>query len=109
MIIGCYVSKSLYSHHVKPSETFIIRCSLGKEHHRISKDVRLWDHKLQTIVILTSTKPVEAGSPKCAVYWPEKVNKTSALKPSLHVRMTYLQYFADFDMLAFEVTNVSNK
>ena len=67
----------------------------------------IWDHKLQTIVMLT--KPVEVGTPKCAVYWPEKVNETLVLKPLLHVRMTYLQYFADFDMRAFEVTNVSNK
>ena len=34
----------------------------------------IWDHKLQTIVMLT--KPVEAGTPKCAIYWPEKVNET---------------------------------
>ena len=64
----------------------------------------IWDHKLQTIVMLT--KPVEAGTPKCAVYWPEKVNETLVLKPSVNVRMTYLQYFADFDMRVFEVTNV---
>ena len=64
----------------------------------------IWDHKLQTIVMLT--KPVEAGTPKCAIYWPEKVNETLVLKPSLHVRMTYLQYFADFDMRVFEVTDV---
>ena len=53
------------------------------------------------------TKPVEAGTAKCEVYWPEKVNETLALKPTLHVRTTYMQYFADFDMRTFEVTDVS--
>ena len=53
------------------------------------------------------TKPVEAGTAKCEVYWPEKVNETLALKPTLQVRTTYMQYFADFDMRTFEVSNVS--
>ena len=54
------------------------------------------------------TKPVEAGTVKCEVYWPEKVNETLALKPTLQVRATYIQYFADFDMRSFELSNVSN-
>ena len=54
------------------------------------------------------TKPVEAGTVKCEVYWPEKVNETLNLKPTLQVRTTYMQYFADFDMRSFEVSNVSN-
>ena len=65
----------------------------------------IWDYKLQTIVMLT--KPVEAGTVKCEVYWPEKVNETLPLKPTLQVRTTYVQYFADFDMRTFELTNVS--
>lgn len=65
----------------------------------------IWDYKLRTIVMLT--KPVEAGTAKCEVYWPEKVNETLALKPTLQVRTTYMQYFADFDMRTFEVSNVS--
>lgn len=65
----------------------------------------VWDHKLRTIVMLT--KPVEAGTVKCEVYWPEKVNETLTLKPTLQVRTTYMQYFADFDMRNFELSNVS--
>ena len=53
------------------------------------------------------TKPVEAGTIKCEVYWPEKVNETLTLKPTLQVRTTYIQYFADFDIHHFELSNVS--
>ena len=67
----------------------------------------VWGYKLQTIVMLT--KPVEASTVKCEVYWPEKVNKTLTLKLTLQVRTTYIQYFADFDMRAFELSNVSKR
>jgi len=105
MILECHVCSGTKQYSPKVSSIYDIFITPGPLPETV-KDFwqMIWDHKLQTIVMLT--KPVEAGTPKCAVYWPEKVNESLVLKPSLHVRMTYLQYFADFDMRVFEVTDV---
>ena len=65
----------------------------------------VWDNKAPAIVMLT--KLVEAGKPKCHKYWPDKVGENLQPKDHLSVRLTALQYFADYEIRTMEVTNVS--
>jgi len=66
----------------------------------------IWDNKVPVIVMLT--KLVESGRPKCHQYWPEKVGEVSQPKSYLTVKFTATQYFADYELRTFEVTNVRN-
>ena len=63
-----------------------------------------WDNKIPAIIMLT--KLVEAGKPKCHKYWPDKVGESLAYK-HLTIKLTSLQYFADYEIRIIEVTNVS--
>ena len=64
----------------------------------------VWDNKVPAIVMLT--KLVEAGKPKCHKYWPDKFGE-SLSQSHLTVKLTGLQYFADYETRTMEVTNVS--
>ena len=65
----------------------------------------VWDNKVPAIVMLT--KLVEAGKPKCHKYWPDKVGESVQPKEHINVKLTSLQYFADYEIRTIEVTNVS--
>lgn len=65
----------------------------------------IWDNKVNAIVMLT--KPVEVGKVKCHKYWPDKVGESIQKKEYLSVKLTSLQYFADYEIRTFEVINVS--
>lgn len=65
----------------------------------------VWDNKVPAIVMLT--KLVEAGKPKCQKYWPDKVGESIQQKAHLTIKLTALQYFAEYEIRTMEVTNVS--
>lgn len=64
----------------------------------------VWDQKASIIVMLT--KQVEADVQKCEQYWPENVDETMKPKPSLSVKLTQIQHFADYELRTMTVTMV---
>ena len=65
----------------------------------------VWDNKVPAIVMLT--KLIEAGKPKCEKYWPDKVGESMQKRGHLTIRLTSLQYFADYEIRTMEVMSVS--
>ena len=65
----------------------------------------VWDNKVPAIIMLT--KLVEAGKPKCHKYWPDKVGESQQPKEHINIKLTSLQYFADYEIRTIEVSNVS--
>jgi len=66
----------------------------------------VWDQKSTIIVMLT--KLVEADIQKCEQYWPDNVDETIKPKPSLSVKLTQIQRFADYELRTMVVTKVKN-
>ena len=64
----------------------------------------VWDQKSTIIVMLT--KLVEADIQKCERYWPDNVDETIQPKPSLTIKLTQIQRFADYDLRTLLVTKV---
>ena len=64
----------------------------------------VWDHKSTVIVMVTKT--VEADIQKCEQYWPDNVDETITPKPSLAVKLTQIQRFADYELRTMTVTKV---
>ena len=64
----------------------------------------VWDQKSTIIVMLT--KLVEADIQKCEQYWPDNVDETIKPKPSLSVKLTEVQHFADYELRTMTVTKV---
>ena len=64
----------------------------------------VWDQKSTVIVMVTKT--VEADIQKCEQYWPECVDETITPKPSLAVKLTQIQRFADYELRTMTVTKV---
>ena len=64
----------------------------------------VWDQKAQKIVMLT--REVEADVQKCERYWPDEVDQTIQPKPSLSVKLTQVQRFADYELRTLTVTKV---
>jgi len=65
----------------------------------------IWEQKTPTIVMLTKT--MEGNKPKCERYWPKNVGDTINPKPSLAVKLTQLQLFADYEIRTLQVQPVS--
>ena len=64
----------------------------------------VWDHKAPIIVMLT--KLVEADVQKCEQYWPDSVDETINPKPTLSVKLTQIQRFADYELRTMTLTKV---
>lgn len=64
----------------------------------------VWDQKSTIIVMLT--KLVEADVQKCEQYWPDNVDDTIKPKPSLTIKLTQIQRFADYELRTLLVTKV---
>ena len=54
------------------------------------------------------TKLVEADIQKCEQYWPDNVDETIKPKPSLSVKLTQIQRFADYELRTMVVTKVKH-
>jgi len=65
----------------------------------------VWEQKSPTIVMLT--KLMEGNKPKCEKYWPDNVGDTINPKPSLIIKLTQLQLFADYEIRSLQVQQVS--
>ncbi|XP_065904304.1 receptor-type tyrosine-protein phosphatase delta-like isoform X2 [Dysidea avara] len=66
----------------------------------------VWEQKTPTIVMLTRT--MEGNKPKCEKYWPNNVGDTINPKPSLTVKLTQLQLFADYEIRTLQVQATSD-
>ena len=64
----------------------------------------VWDQKAPIIVMVT--KLVEADIQKCEQYWPDNVDETIKPKPTLSVKLTQIQRFADYELRTMTVTEV---
>jgi len=84
----------------------ILSCSTGPMPDTV-KDFwqMIWEQKTPTIVMLTKT--MEGNKPKCEKYWPNNVGDTINPKPSLTVKLTQIQLFADYEIRTLQVQPVS--
>ena len=62
-------------------------------------------YQTSTVIIMV-TKTVEADIQKCEQYWLESVDETITPKPSLAVKLSQIQCFANYELRTMIITKV---